>query len=249
MKFNLILKSKIISCLMAMVLFQMGGVFSDFTGNLAFGKVFSHGPREQKIIALTFDDGPNNSSLPKILDLLKEHGIKASFFFTGESIHGHEEETKRTATEGHLVLNHSYTHPNFENSDEIFMNTELSATNRLIKNIVGVTPTIYRPPYGVLTPLEKNVVGRFGMNLALWDVDTRDWSSEQSLENLLLTVKNETHSGSIVLMHTQPNKFKSYEALEILIPYFKEEGYEFVKLDELLGVHAYEEVGEVEMKN
>ncbi|MGL5638957.1 MAG: polysaccharide deacetylase family protein, partial [Cetobacterium sp.] len=85
-----------------------------FTRIWGVGNIYFSGNSNERKIALTFDDGPNDTSLPKILNLLKEENVKASFFFIGRNIKARREEVKRTYDEGHLVLNHSYTHSNFE---------------------------------------------------------------------------------------------------------------------------------------
>lgn len=203
-------------------------------------KVIRGGSTEKKLLALTFDDGPNDTSLLKILELLKEHDIKASFFFIGSYIKSYPEETIKTFNEGHLVLNHTYAHPNLKNysEDEIFL--EISKGNRIIKDVLNLTPKMYRPPYGIVTKSKLLALGRLNMVLVGWNVDSRDWSKHESLNSVVSISKSQIKPGSIILMHTQPGKMRSYEALKILIPYLKEEGYTFVRLDELLNIKAYQ---------
>ncbi|MGL4567557.1 MAG: polysaccharide deacetylase family protein [Fusobacteriaceae bacterium] len=212
--------------------------FWDETPKMA--RVIRGGSTEKKLLALTFDDGPNDSSLLKILELLKEQEIKASFFFIGSYIKKYPEETIKAFDEGHLVLNHTYAHSNFKNSseDEIFF--EISKGNQIIKDVIGKKPKMYRPPYGVVTKSELQALGRLDMNLIGWNVDSRDWSKHETLNSVIEISKGQIKSGSIILMHTQPGKMRTYEALKILIPYLKKEGYTFVKLDELLNMEAYQ---------
>ena len=210
-----------------------------FSNGFANGKIYSRGDSKSKKIALTFDDGPNDTSLPKVLDLLKEEDIKASFFFIGKNISNRKLEVERTYNEGHLVLNHSYTHSNFSTASQEIVTSEIKETNDIINEILGVAPTLYRPPYGVITENEKVAVKNLGMNIVLWNVDGEDWNTKRSLDYVVSTQEKETKNGSVVLMHTQPDKDMSYEALKKLIPYYRNQGYEFVKLDELLGVKAY----------
>ncbi|WP_448819937.1 polysaccharide deacetylase family protein [Cetobacterium sp.] len=215
-------------------------VFTIFSDSFANEKIYFHGDSQSKKIALTFDDGPNDSSLPKILDLLKEEKIKASFFFIGKNILSNKEEVKRTYDEGHLVLNHSYTHSNFNTASQETITSEIKEANNAINNILGITPTLYRPPYGIITENEKIVVKNLEMNIVLWNVDGEDWNIKRSVDYVIRTQEKETKNGSIILMHTQPNKDTSYEALKKLIPYYRNQGYEFVKLDELLEIEPYE---------
>ena len=213
--------------------------FVTFSKGFAKEKIFFQGNSNIKKIALTFDDGPNKTSLPKILDLLKSENIKASFFLIGKNIADKKLQVERVHNEGHLVLNHSYTHSNFDKASKELMISEIEKTNNVINDILGVAPKLYRPPYGIITKDIKLAVKNLGMNIVLWNIDGGDWNSERSLDYVVNTQKKETKNGSIILMHTQPNKEMSYEALNILISYYRTQGYEFVKLDELLGIESY----------
>ena len=215
--------------------------FVTFSKGFAKENIFFQGNSNIKKIALTFDDGPNKTSLLKILDLLKSENIKASFFLIGKNIADKKLQVERIHNEGHLVLNHSYTHSNFDKASKKLMISEIEKTNNVINDILGVTPRLYRPPYGIITKDIKLAVKNLGMNIVLWNVDGEDWNSERSLDYVVNTQKKETKNGSIILMHTQPNKEMSYEALKILIPHYRTQGYEFVKLDELLGIEAYQQ--------
>ncbi|MGL4629149.1 MAG: polysaccharide deacetylase family protein [Cetobacterium sp.] len=210
-----------------------------FTRIWGVGNIYFSGNSNERKIALTFDDGPNDTSLPKILNLLKEENVKASFFFIGRNIKARREEVKRTYDEGHLVLNHSYTHSNFEKVSQDIIAQEIEKTNSEINNIIGVVPSLYRPPYGIKTSSGKLAAKKMGMDIILWNVDGEDWSSKKSVKEIIETQKKQTKNGSIILMHTQPDKYTSYEALTVLIPYYREQNYQFVTLDELLKVNAY----------
>lgn len=201
--------------------------------------VFSYGNKNNKKIALTFDDGPNDSSLPKILDLLKEEKIKASFFFIGKNIASRKIKVERVYNEGHLVLNHSYGHTNFTTSSKEDIVSEISKTNNVIKDILGIEPTLYRPPYGIITENVKKAIKKLDMSVVLWNVDGEDWNNKRTVKEIIDTQKEQTKNGSIILMHTQPEKNTSYEALIKLIPYYRDKGFEFVTLEELLDIKAY----------
>ncbi|MGL5100145.1 MAG: polysaccharide deacetylase family protein, partial [Fusobacteriaceae bacterium] len=198
--------------------------------NPKMAKVIRGGSSEKKLLALTFDDGPNDTSLLKILELLKEHDIKASFFFIGSYIKNYPEETIKTFDEGHLVLNHTYAHPNLKNYSENEIFLEVSKGNQIIRDVLKKNPKMYRPPYGVVTKSKLQALGRLNMVLIGWNVDSRDWSNHETLNSVIQITKGQIKSGSIILMHTQPGKMRTYEALKILIPYLQGEGYTFVKL-------------------
>ena len=150
-----------------------------------------------------------------------------------------KKQVKRTYDEGHLVLNHSFTHSNFEKASQDIILKELEKTNLEISNIIGVTPLLYRPPYGIKNTNGKLAAKKMGMDIILWNVDGEDWSSKRTVNEIIEMQKKQTKNGSIILMHTQPDKYTSYEALRVLIPYYREQDYKFVRLDELLKVEAY----------
>lgn len=118
--------------------------FVTFSKGFAKEKIFFQGNSNIKKIALTFDDGPNKTSLPKILDLLKSENIKASFFLIGKNIADKKLQVERVHNEGHLVLNHSYTHSNFDKASKELMISEIEKTNNVINDILGVAPKLYR---------------------------------------------------------------------------------------------------------
>ena len=233
---------------MKKLIFSISIFFIFYTYSFSLVKVYSTGDRSEKKIALTFDDGPNNTSLLKVLDLLKSENIKASFFLIGKDIPLRKIEVERIYDEGHLVLNHSYTHANLKNTSREKILFEISETNNVIKEIIGVEPILYRPPYGIITEDIKEVVRDLEMSIVLWNVDGEDWNTKRKVEDVIKIQKNQTKNGSIILMHTQAYKNTSYEVLKELIPYYKNEEFQFVTLEELLNIKAYREYKENQNK-
>src|SRR6195256_5046182 len=119
---------------------------------ITFNSVHVDGP----YIAMTFDDGPSATLTPKLLDLLAAHHIKATFFVIGENAADHPEILKRAVAEGHEIANHSWSHPNLGKMSDEAVRRELRKTDETISAAIGVRPTLFRPPYGSITPRQKH---------------------------------------------------------------------------------------------
>ncbi|HSV63256.1 MAG TPA: polysaccharide deacetylase family protein, partial [Chthoniobacterales bacterium] len=153
---------------------------------ITFNSVHVDGP----FIALTFDDGPNATLTPKLLDLLAARHLKATFFVVGQNAADHPEILKRAVREGHEIGNHSWSHPNFgKMSDDA------------ITAAIGKRPTLLRPPYGSITARQKKWIHEeFGYRIIIWDVDPLDWK-RPGPSVVTARILKETHAGSIVLSH------------------------------------------------
>lgn len=183
----------------------------------------------EKMIALTFDDGPNPATTPQILDTLKRHNAKATFFILGQNIPGNEAILKRIVSEGHEVANHTMTHPNLTSLSVEQIRQEIENTQQLIKEVTGKTPVIMRPPYGAFN---KMVMDTMGLPAIHWGVDTLDWQ-HRNPQAILQIVQSATYPGSIILMHDihQPTA----DGLPAVMEYLAGQGYSFGTVSELLG--------------
>ena len=198
------------------------------------GVIFSGTTACGKKIALTFDDGPHPVKTPKILEILEKNGVKATFFIVGSLAEYHPEIVKKEAALGHEIANHSYTHPRFSKLTEAEIKAEIEKTDAIIKKASGITPRLFRPPEGAYSPGIVNIAASLGKETVIWTVDTLDWA-KTPVDKIVENVKTNVTSGSIVLFHdcTRDGTFTS-EALEILLPYLKAQGYEFVTVSELI---------------
>ncbi len=187
----------------------------------------------QKVIALTFDDGPWIGSTAKVLDILKKNNIKGTFFVVGQMLKEHPELGQRIVTEGHVIANHTWTHRYH------FMNPQVAAyevdsTSDLIYKTTGVKTTLFRPPGGIM----NNGVAAYARNqkytIVMWSADSVDYS-RPPVSRLIRNVTRASKPGGIVLMHDGGgNRSHSVEALPQIIDYFKKQGYSFVTIPELL---------------
>ena len=187
-------------------------------------------------IALTFDDGPSAKLTPKLLDLLAEHHIKATFFLIGENATENPELVAREAREGHEVANHSWSHPNFGKMSDDGVRGQLRKTDDAIKSAMGKSPTLMRPPYGSITARQKKWIHQeFGYKIVLWDVDPLDWRRPGPAAVCNRIVKN-TRAGSIVLAHDiHPG---TIEAMPCVLKELEAKGFKFVTVSELIAMET-----------
>ena len=182
---------------------------------------------DDKVVALTFDDGPSKYT-EKILDVLKKYDACGTFFLIGNKVDFYRDVLKRMINEGSEIGNHSYDHKLLTRLSKKQFEEEINKTQDAIKKATGFTPLLFRPTYGGYTDLLKSYTD---LKFVLWDVDSRDWqvkTKSKILQNVLPNVK----SGSIILMHD--NHEYSLNALNDIISNLKKQGYKFVTVSELL---------------
>lgn len=189
---------------------------------------------EDKVIALTFDDGPHSTYTPQILDLLSLYDAKATFFVVGERAEKHPEIILREIEDGHEIANHTYTHPFSSSTDQLKM--ELEKTNKLIHSITGIYPVLYRPVGGNYNEHTINAAVESGYKVIMWSwhQDTEDWK-RPGTQKIINKVLSGTTPGNIILFHDAGgNRSQTVEALKEILPELKKQGYEFVTVSELL---------------
>ena len=200
--------------------------------------IIKKGNEDEKIIALTFDDGPDEVFTPQVLDILKKNDVKATFFLVGENLKQNKEIVKRQFEEGHEIGNHTYTHINVAKSGYDKVYEEITKTQEEIKEITGVAPKLFRPPYRAMSRNMCDIIKNKNMNIILWsNLDPRDWSNP-GVYSIVNTIESKVGNGNIILLHDYNNlrnsKSQTIQALESVIPYLKEQGYKFVTISELI---------------
>ena len=189
---------------------------------------------EEKIVAITFDDGPHPRYTAEILDILAEYGVKATFFVIGKNVEQYGSLARRAAEEGHEIGNHTYTHAILPQLDRATLEREISDSEGLIEECTGKRPVVFRPPGGKSSALVESIVTQSGGKIILWDVDTRDWSGRASSE-IVETVIKDTVPGSIILFHDYAvGQSTTVTAIKEILPRLCAAGYRFVTVSELL---------------
>ncbi len=200
-------------------------------------KTYCSNPLEtKKIIALTFDDGPNENTL-SILDLLKKKNAKATFFCIGKNIDKHPEILKRIMEDGHIVGNHSYSHSNFfDFYRKNRLIEEIRKTDALIESMTGKKAQLFRPPYGVTNPSIRRALEVTKHKVIGWNIRSLDGILKDE-KIIFARIKNRIAPGGIVLLHDTSHSVK---ILERLMLHLEENEYKVVSIEELLNIKAYE---------
>ena len=194
-------------------------------------------------VAISFDDGPDPEWTPKILDILKAKGVKASFFMVGRQMEDHPALVRQILAEGHEVGLHTYTHPNLAVVSEERIRVELNATQRLLETISGHSTILFRPPYNAdsrpMIPAEVlplKIIQDMGYLTVAEDIDPEDWE-KPSVDELLERVKlDRLDGGKILLLHDAGgDRTHTLAALPLIIDYFLNRGDQLVSLGTLLG--------------
>ena len=180
-----------------------------------------------KQIAITFDDGPGKYT-EELLDGLRERGVKVSFFLMGSKAEKHPELVETMYADGHLIGNHTYSHISFFKSDFDTISDEIEHTNAILEGITGESPRFFRPPYGYYTPFQLNKIDQIAV---LWSETPRDWVNIDE-DYICDYIVEHARDGQIILVHD--TKDATVPAVLKAIDILTEQGYEFVRVDELL---------------
>lgn len=202
----------------------------------------------RKVIALTFDDGPNPLYTTQILALLKRYGAKATFFVTGRQVQKYPNLAKLQVQEGHELGNHTYSHPKMSLLGANQIKEELAQTERAIMAATGQKPPLlFRPPGGYIDQSLVNVVRQIGYTTVLWSFhqDTQDWK-RPGVRKIVRKVVNNASGGDIVLFHDHGgNRIQTIRALEQILRTLQKQGYRFVTVSELLLQNNIQEIYEI----
>ncbi|HSK47655.1 MAG TPA: polysaccharide deacetylase family protein [Coriobacteriia bacterium] len=191
-----------------------------------------------KVVALTFDDGPWPLSTRRILDVLAEEEVRATFFMVGKQAARNPHIAKRVAREGHDIGSHSYGHKAFASMSSKGIRKEIKYGRSAVEQATGHRTNWFRPPYGSMDPKAWRQVRDLKVHAVLWDVDSRDWT-KPSVKKMRRTVMREVRPGSVVLFHDGGgDRQQTIKALPSIIESLRKKGYEFVTVDELYQMRA-----------
>ncbi len=183
-------------------------------------------------VALTFDDGPSAAYTPQVLDILKKHGARATFFVLGQNAARNKGILARAVAEGHEIANHTYSHIKMTASGRQTITSELERTSAIIKEATGYYPTTMRPPYGAInSALVDMVYNTYGMHAVLWDVDTRDWQ-HPGVAKVVERAVGKAQPGSIILLHDI--HASTLAAVEQVVTGLQNRGFKLVTVSQLI---------------
>jgi peptidoglycan/xylan/chitin deacetylase (PgdA/CDA1 family) len=196
-----------------------------------------HGDRKRPSIALTFDDGPSEST-PALLELLARHHVKATFFMCGQNVRRLKKIAGEVSAAGHEIGNHTDTHPALYFKSPEFIYREMALAQESISEITR--PTLFRAPYGVRWPGLRSAQERLNLMGVMWTVIGRDWMWPASRISELVLRK--AANGAIICMHDgrelqcSPDIRPTLEAVEYMLPVLKERGFSFETVSQLAGL-------------
>lgn len=200
-------------------------------GRITFSQCHVEGP----YIAMTFDDGPHGSQTPRLLKMLKDRNIHATFFVVGQCVAQNPEIAKQIVEEGHEIANHSWNHPLLSKMAEGSVREQLQKTHDVVKQTTGVTMSLMRPPFGGFTANQRSwSYATWGYKCILWDVDSLDWQHRNPAKTESIIMAN-TRGGSIVLCHDIHKT--TIDAMAVTLDGLIKKGFRFVTVSELIAMH------------
>ncbi|HVU27801.1 MAG TPA: polysaccharide deacetylase family protein [Verrucomicrobiae bacterium] len=218
-----------------LALFTAIGLGVAFPQMRFFGPFICHGSNSKKQVALTFDDGPDPRSTPRLLELLREEKISATFFCIGKKVEQNPELARQILLEGHLLENHSYAHSHFTNfypATKLW--NELARAQNAIQSATDSTPKFFRPPIGLSNPATFRVAKKMNLRVIGWSVRSLD-TMISSPQKIVARVARKLHPGAIILLHDGniPAE-KLLATVKLLLATLRELGYEVARLDKIL---------------
>ena len=206
----------------------------------AFGRTYWEGATKQRVVALTFDDGPDEPFTSDVLDVLRREDVKATFFLIGMNARRYPAIAARIAREGHVIGNHTDSHPpGFALEPTRYLRAEVDRAEESIHTVTGVYAHFFRPPQGIRSPWLMRVLAQDSLVMVTWDDAPRDWEPHSARQLAAATVAR-AHPGAIILLHDGLNlspradRSATVAALPTIIHRLREEGYQFVTVPELL---------------
>jgi peptidoglycan/xylan/chitin deacetylase (PgdA/CDA1 family) len=207
-----------------------------------FGRTFAAGVRGSKQIALTYDDGPNDPHTMKLLDALAKHDVPATFFMIGRYVRERAGIARAVAAAGHVIGNHTFTHPLLTLKSEAQTRAELMDCRRALEDAVGTHSKLFRPPFGGRRPATLRIARELGLDPVMWNVTGYDWNAPPATV-IEAKVARQLHAdgGDVILLHDGGHKALGADraqtviATDNLIRQYKDQGFEFVSVTSMMG--------------
>jgi peptidoglycan-N-acetylglucosamine deacetylase len=205
-----------------------------------YGSTFSGRPRGAKQIALTYDDGPNDLHTQQLLEVLARHDVRATFFLIGRYVQRRPEIVRELVEAGHVLGNHTFTHPHLAVSAAVETRNQLEECQRAVQDVTGAAPRLFRPPFGGRRPVTLRIARSLGLEPIMWNVTSWDWKTPPA-DQIVETCVRQMRGGDVILMHDgshvalSADRSQTVIATERLIKKCKGEGQEFVTIPQMMG--------------
>jgi len=204
-----------------------------------FGRTFIAAERRSKQLALTFDDGPNDPHTLRLLEVLSKHNVRATFFLIGRYVHVRPDIVRELATGGHVIGNHTFTHPNLIFKSAPQTRAQLQDCERALTDAAGEHSRLFRPPFGGRRPQSLRIARSLELEPVMWSVTGWDWEAPPA-EYIEQKVANQIRGGDVILLHDGghvqmgADRSQTVIATDRLIARYKGEGYEFMTVPEMM---------------
>ena len=208
-----------------------------------FGRTFTGLARGAKRLALTYDDGPNDPHTLRLLEILAKHDVHATFFLIGRYVQQRPDIAREIAKAGHVIGNHTFTHPPLTFKSPAEIRRELSGCNAALRDALGHEAALFRPPFGGRRPAVLRIARELGLEPIMWNVTGYDWTAPPA-EVIERKVSRQIRGGDVILLHDGGHKQMGADrsqtvlATDHVIPRYKVEGYDFVTIPEMIGKPA-----------
>lgn len=203
-----------------------------------FGEMVTQVKTEEKVVALTYDDGPNPPYTNRLMEVLEQFGVKATFFVIGHQAEQHLETVQGLKAQGHELGNHSYSHRRLVSTPKAAIADEIHRTDQLLQALGSPSKIHFRSPYGYKRIRLPWVLAQLKKINVLWNVDPRDYQAA-SADAVVTHVLDKVRPGSIVLLHDGGgDRSLTVEATARLVPRLQEQGYHFKTVSELLALQV-----------
>lgn len=218
-------------------------LFGAFSCPIYAQSAFCHGTREKRYVALTFDDGPHPRYTKKILSILSQYGIKATFFMIGSNVAHYPDVARAVHEGGHEIGCHTYSHPHMKSLSVKELSIELDKCESLFEALALPNPVLFRPPEGFRSQEQVRFLEERGYRVVIWSFDPKDWSGTPS-SRMVSAALSGVRGGDILLFHDYiSGQNNTIAAIEQLIPKLLESGYQFVTVSELISETRGQAVG------
>jgi peptidoglycan/xylan/chitin deacetylase (PgdA/CDA1 family) len=223
----------------AAALLSAAGWHSMWPASQLYGRTFIGLGRGSKLLALTYDDGPNDPWTPRLLEVLARHDVHATFFMLGRFVTQRPDIARQVAASGHAIGNHTYTHPNLIFASPAQVLAQIEDCDRAITDAVGEYAKLFRPPFGGRRPDVLAAARRKGFVPVMWSVSAYDWNADPP-EKVERKIASQVHGGDVILMHDGghlafgTDRAASVAATDRLITRYKSDGYRFVTVPEMI---------------
>jgi peptidoglycan-N-acetylglucosamine deacetylase len=204
-----------------------------------YGKTFTGLPPGSRQVALTYDDGPNDPHTLRLLEVLAKHNVHATFFLIGRYVQQRPQVVRDIVRAGHVVGNHTFTHPLLTFKSETEIKQQLSQCRAALQDASGEHSNLFRPPFGGRRPAVLRVAHELGLDSVMWNVTGYDWNAPPAAV-IERKVANQIRGGDIILLHDGghkqmgANRSQTVLATDHLLTRYKPEGYEFVTISQMM---------------